>query len=69
MRRLDDQGLLMGRQSLNVPPNSQPAGHTGKVCPLNRNRQTNVSLSTNEITQGDFFVDIYILGDGTVQCI
>lgn len=55
MRCLDDQGPLMGRQSLNAPPNSQPARHTRKVCPLNKNRQTNFSPSTKNCSGCAFF--------------
>lgn len=36
---LDDEGLLMVRQRLDVPPHSQPPGHTGKVGSLNTDRE------------------------------
>lgn len=36
---LDDEGLLMVRQRLDVPPHSQPPGHAREVGPLNTNRQ------------------------------
>lgn len=34
MGRLDDEGLLVVRQRLDVPPHSQPSRHTGKVGSL-----------------------------------
>lgn len=34
MRCLDDEGLLVVGQRLDVPPHSQPAGHAGKVGPF-----------------------------------
>lgn len=40
--RLDDEGLLMIRQRLDVPPHSQPAGHAGKVGSL-KNKWTKCS--------------------------
>lgn len=61
MRCLDDQGPLMGRQSLNAPPNSQPARHTRKVCPLNKNRQTNFSTFYKKLLRLCIFLYTYRL--------
>lgn len=40
MGRLDDEGLLMIRQRLDVPPHSQPPGHAGKVGSLKTDGQS-----------------------------
>lgn len=38
VQRLDDEGLLVVRQRVDVAPHSQPPRHTGEVGPL-KNRQ------------------------------
>lgn len=44
VQRLDDEGLLVVRQRVDVAPHSQPPGHTGKVDPLKKQIGTFYSL-------------------------